>query len=221
MQRALVLPLLLAAAAVVRAGPPAVCWPVEIGDARSLPWGAEAFEKDKAYDARRVVEDTLGLLDAKMPVLVRMETVRRATIYLQESQTGRDALLRALASRVLDAEAAKKPSALAWFDAGYARGCFGQLRESGADGYAWVRHAVEVAGGSPEMEYACCLLSLMGARDAFQGHLEKAMAGTEKNPLLARNVESLKKLSAPVLRYFEDKEKGMGPGKGKGAEGKE
>lgn len=191
------------------AGPPAICWPVGIGDAKSLPWGKDAFAKDGAYDARRVVEDTLALLDGTTPVLVRMETLRRATIYLEDSQPGRDALLGALMARVLDAEAAGKPSALAWFDAGYAQGCFSQFRDRGRgpDGYAWVRRAAEIAGGNAEMEYASCLLSLMGHRDDFKGHLEKVQAGAMKNPLLAKNLENLKELYPPVLKYFEEKEK--------------
>lgn len=213
MRRAGWVVLVLCVVGTARAGPPAICWPVEIGDAKSLPWGKEAFERDKAYDARRVVEDTLALLDGTMPVLVRMETLRRATIYLEDSQPGRDALLRALTARVLDAEAARKPSALAWFDAGYAQGCFSQMRERGADGCAWVRRAAEIAGGSAEMEYASCLLSLMGRRQDFMGHFEKAHAGASTNPLLARNIDSLKERYPPVLKYLE--EKGMGPGKGK------
>jgi hypothetical protein len=216
MRRALWIALVLAIAGNVRAGTPAICWPLEIGDAKSLPWAkGDPFARDAKYDARRVVADTLALLDAEMPVLVRMETLRRATIYLEESQAHRDALLRALTTRVLDAEAQKKPSALAWFDAGYARGCFGQLCERGADGYPWVRRAIEIAGGSPGMEYACCLLSLMGQREQFKGHFERAQAGAAEDPLLARNLENLKKLYPPVLRYFEEKEKGMGSGKGK------
>lgn len=213
MRRAVGIALLLLAAGVVRAGPPAICWQIEIGDHKSLPWGGkDAFAKDKGYDVRRVVEDTLALLDGSMPVVVRMETLRRATVYLEESQPGRDALFRALMTRVLDAEAAGKPSALAWFDAGYAQGCVSQLRERGPDGYAWVRRAGALAP-SAEIEYASCLLSLMGRRDAFPGHLEKALEGAPGNALLARNLDTLKELYPPVLKYFEEKE--MGPGKGK------
>lgn len=214
MRGALRVVVVLAVIGTARAGPPAICWQIEIGDAKSLPWGGkDAFEKDWAYDARHVVEDTLALLDGTMPVLVRMETLRRATVYLEESQAGRDALLRALAARVLDAEAARKPSALAWFDAGYAQGCFSQLRERGPDGYVWVRRAAEIAGGSAEMEYASSILSLMNRREDFVGHFEKALAGAGANPLLASNLETLKERSAPLLKYYEEKEKGAGKGK--------
>jgi hypothetical protein len=217
MRRVLCIALLLASAGSVRAGPPAICWSVEIGDARSLPWGGkDAFARDERYDPRRAVEDTLALLDGDMRPLVRMETLRRATIYLEDTQAGRDALLRALATRVLDAEARKEPSALAWFDAGYALGCFSQSREQGASGYPWVRRAVEVAGASPEMEYGCAILSLMGSRGDFHGHLDRVQAAAGENPLLARNLETLKERYPPVLKYLEEKEKGMGAGKGKG-----
>ena len=206
--------LLLMAAGTVRAGPPTICWRIEIGDAKSLPWGGnDAFAKDESYDTKRVVEDTLALLDGTMTPLVRMETLRRATVYLEESQPGRDALLRALMARVLDAEALGKASALAWFDAGYAQGCFSQLREGGPSGYAWVRRASAISGGSVEIEYGCGILSIMGDRSRFKDHLAKVEEGAAKNALLAKNLENLKELYPPVLKYFEEKEKG--PGKGK------
>jgi hypothetical protein len=203
---------LLAIGVVARAGPPAICWKVDIGDAKSLPWATDdSFAKDEGYDGRRAVADTLALLDAKMPVIVRMETLRRATVYLDDLPASRDALLRALNARVLDAEAAGTPSALAWFDAGYAQGCASQMSERGADGCDWVRRATELAGGSPEMEYAWGLLSLMGRHEEFLGHYEKALAGAPKNPLLAKNLERLKDLYPPVLEYW--KRKGNGQGK--------
>jgi hypothetical protein len=213
MRRALLAFLLLSAGAL-RAGPPAICWRVEIGDAKSLPWGGnDSFAKAEGYDVRRVVEDTLALLDATMPPLVRMETLRRATVYLEDSQADQDALLRALMARVLDAEAAKKPSSLAWFDAGYASGCISQMRDMvKPSGYAWVRRATEI-GGNAEMEYGCCILSILEDFDAFEGHLAKVEEGAAKNALLATNLKELKEIYPPVRGYLE--EKGMGPGKGK------
>lgn len=210
MRRALWIAFLLAGAGSVRAGPPAICWPVEIGDAKCLPWGKEARQADGKYDTRRAVADTLALLDAQQPVLVRMETLRRATIYLAETQAGRDALLRALMTRVLDAEAARKPSALAWFDAGYALGCCSQIGEEGPDGYPWVRRALELAGKNPEMEYGCAILSIMGSPDTLQGHIERAQEGAARSPLLAKNLEALREIYPPAFER-----KGMGSGKGK------
>src|SRR5262245_50874940 len=65
------------------AGPPLICHPIETGDAKSLPWGSSADWRAAKpdYDLNRLVEDTLALLTPETPVLARMETLRRATIY--------------------------------------------------------------------------------------------------------------------------------------------
>src|SRR5512135_2883466 len=68
------------------AGPPLLCFPYQIGQARSLPWGGDAFEQAKQYDASRVVADTIELLKSERSVLVRMETLRRASIYIGHDQ---------------------------------------------------------------------------------------------------------------------------------------
>jgi hypothetical protein len=196
----LLLPLLAVASF---AGPPGICWDVDIGDAKSLPWGDTAFGAANGYDRARTVPDALALLDANAPVLVRMETIRRAVLYVGEDAARRSALQRALFERVLDAEAAGAPDALAWFDAGYAQGCFEQMfDDGGSKGYRWVRHARKLRGANAAMEYACAVLSLMPGhpeRAAFAGHLERARAGAKQDALLARNVERFEKLAKPVL----------------------
>src|SRR5882724_6347749 len=64
------------------AGPPLICHPFDIGSARSLPWTGPVWSRiDKNYNTDRLVEDTLGLLTPNTPVLVRLETLRRATVY--------------------------------------------------------------------------------------------------------------------------------------------
>ena len=63
------------------AGPPLICHPLNIGSAKSLPSGDGPFGTKKDYNRERLVEETLDLLTADMPVIVRMETLRRATIY--------------------------------------------------------------------------------------------------------------------------------------------
>ena len=85
--------------------------------------------------------------------------------------------MRALLERTrTDAGESRDP--LAWFDAGYlaesyrqaghlrewdmlsvaARVGWGIRREPGVDGYAFVRKAIALAGGSPEMEFAASLM---------------------------------------------------------------
>jgi hypothetical protein len=189
MNRAYLLLLLLSLPAA--GGPPCVCWRIDIGDAKSLPWGEGDRERDRGYDARRAVEDALGLLGADMPVLVRMETTRRAVIYVGRDGASRDALLSALQARVLDAEALERPSALAWFDAGYAVECFRQNGDAGnRDGYPWVKRALGLSKGDGGIEFACALMS-MGS-DAFQGHLDRAETAGARDPLLHRNVAALR-----------------------------
>ena len=182
--------LLVLLALPAMAGPPAVCWQVEIGKAKSLPWGGGEFEKkrEKDYDTRCVVEDALKLLAPEMPVLVRMETIRRAALYMERGAASRDALLKALMLRVLDAEALGKPSALAWFDAGYAMGLFRHFQQFGREGYPWVRKALKIRRTDAEMEYACAILTVTGKKETFLHHLGKAAEGAKQNPLLERNL---------------------------------
>ena len=59
------------------------------------------------------------MLGANTPVIVRMETLRRATIYGAKDQKIAYELLARLMARALNAESDGKTSAAAWFDAGY------------------------------------------------------------------------------------------------------
>ncbi len=103
------------------AGPPLICHPFDIGGAKSLPWGASSWsaakffdvESSKDYDLGRLVDDTLALLSHDTPVIVRMETIRRATIYAQKNQRVAAGLLSRLKTRALDAEAKGRPDTLA------------------------------------------------------------------------------------------------------------
>ncbi len=64
------------------AGPPLICHPIEIGNAKSLAWsGPNWRDVKKDYDLNNLVADTLALLQPETPVLERMETLRRATVY--------------------------------------------------------------------------------------------------------------------------------------------
>ena len=55
-----------------------------------------------------------------------------------------------------------------------------------ADGYGLVRKAIEVAGTSPEMEFAA---SLMKGGPIAAEHRRKAQSGAKAGSLLARNLE--------------------------------
>src|SRR6185436_10451411 len=90
----LVLSLLTVFSPAAHAGPPLLCHPFEIGKAASLPWTGPEWQGMKAtYDINRLVDDTTALLTPQTPVLVRMETLRRAAVYAvwkTESKGGGD-----------------------------------------------------------------------------------------------------------------------------------
>jgi hypothetical protein len=192
------------------AGPPLICHPFEIGSARSLPWRGEQWRDVAAdYDINRLVDDTTALLAPETPVLVRMETLRRATIYAVWSKADRkvgfsaagsnaaDELLARLVARAHEHNRDARIKALALFDAGYLVEAY---REAGfdltsrayareIDGYAWVTEAIRQIGGEPSMEYAAALIAWSQHRPEVRTHLERAAAGAPDGALLSRNLE--------------------------------
>ncbi len=201
------------------AGPPLICQTIEIGNAKSLPWGAasdwRAVKQD--YDLNRLVEETLALLTPETPPLVRMETLRRATIYAMWSKYDRevgykvtnektaDELLNRLMDRVRSNVRTNQSPSLSLFDAGYLTSCYQQAsRHSGKeagkkvegyamvkkalDGYSMVRKASGFGGGSAEMEFAAALISKDPPQPSYRDHLQKAIAGAKDGTLLAQNL---------------------------------
>jgi hypothetical protein len=130
------------------AGPVLICKMYEIGNTKSLPWGGAEWRSVKSdYDINRLVEDTLALLTPDMPVLARMETLRRATIYAVWARHDRevnytkrnDNAAQELFSRLMNnskrsafESASKKPDPLRMFDAGFFIESWKQAQ--GADG---------------------------------------------------------------------------------------
>jgi hypothetical protein len=174
----------------VLAGPPLICHRFEIGAAKSLPWAGTAWDLsgNENYDTRNLVRDTLAILDPKAPVLVRMETLRRATLYARNDPQAAKELLTRLHARTAD-----KPSdALAWFDVGYLAASYSQwLKQNpaaGVDAYPLVQKAISLRGNDPEMEFAAALITLRGPEKDHQEHAQKAIAGAKADPLLAQNL---------------------------------
>src|SRR5256885_15919529 len=83
------------------AGPPLICHRFDIGDARSLPWTSNTWnlQGNENYDIKNLVRDTLAILDSNAPVLVRMETLRRATLYARNDPQATKELLTKLHAR--------------------------------------------------------------------------------------------------------------------------
>src|ERR1700682_4611306 len=196
--------LLLAGTAL--AGPPLICHAIDIGTAQSLPWTSSGWNLSgqEKYDVSHLVPDTLALLQPNTPVQVRMETLRRATLYAQQ----RTAIAKELLLR-LEARTRENPKdALAAFDFGYLVECYKQaswlhqhtdwLKASGdapaaslamkIDGYEWVRKAIALRGTDPQMEFAAALMTTEGARQEHDRHVQNAMAGAKADALLARNL---------------------------------
>jgi len=179
------------------AGPPLICHPIEIGQAKSLPWIEFNHKGSTDYDLKNLSRDTLAILDSNTPVLVHMETLRRATIYARQDPKVAKELVTRLQARAANSDAAGRPDALAWFDVGYLAEAYKQWigkgepnPAAGFDGYSWVRKAISLRGSDPEMEFAAALITLQGSDSAHQDHTRKAMAGAKTGPLLARNLGS-------------------------------
>lgn len=205
---------LLVIAAPALAGPPLVCHAIDIGAAQSLPWTSSGWNLSgqETYNVDHLVQDTLSLLVPSAPVLVRMETLRRATLYAQQ----RTPIAKELLFR-LEARTSENPKdALAAFDFGYLVECYRQaswlhqhtdwLKASGdatsanltmkIDGYESVRKAIALRGTDPQMEFAAALMTTERTREEHDRHLQNAMAGAKADALLARNLASRFRKSA-------------------------
>lgn len=200
--------LLLLATAVI-AGPPLICHAFEIGDAKSLPWVSHNWNLSGSenYDLKGLVPDTLAILNSNAPVLVHMETLRRATLYArQDPQTARELLGRVIA-RSTQAENSGHPDALADFDAGYLIECYKQwigrnlphmtdnMRmdpnpAANLDGYALVKKAIDLRGEDSQMEFAAALITMEGPQRDHLQHVLKATAGASSDALLAENLKT-------------------------------
>ena len=180
-----------------QAGPPLICHPIEIGQAKSLPWIDWNQKGTGGYDLKNLTRDTLAILDSSAPVLLRMETLRRATIYARQDPQVAKELLTRLQARAANSTDSGLAEALAWFDVGYLIETYQQWigkaepnPAAGLDGYAWVKKAVRLRGQDPEMEFAAALITLTGPESDHREHARKAMAGASNDPLLAQNLAS-------------------------------
>lgn len=200
-------PLLLCALLAVlapraEAGPPAICWPIEIDGAESLPWGKapcweQPFDTARDYDvAARLVPDVLRLLASESPLPVRMETLRRATVYVYFNAHRRQdvalELLERLEARARALEAEGAPgTARAWFDVGYLSECYRQLGERDAqgreyDGYARMLYARRIGLWSPLTELALGIVAYgAGGRDPW-AHFAAAASGAKPGDVIER-----------------------------------
>ena len=191
--------LLLPSAAA--AGPPLICHPFDIGTARSLPIGPADggwSSIDPSYDRSRLVADTLALLTPATPTLVRMETLRRATVYVAGDAAAARALLQALRARTSKAPETRT-EAMALFDVGYLAETYRQFgthkralstAAGDLDGYTLLTAVLRVVNDDPALHFAAALMTTDGAHAAaHRGHVQQARVST-RDTLLAKNVRT-------------------------------
>jgi len=187
-------------------GPPNLCHPVDIAEARSLPFGDDAFEYGSLAVAD-VSRRTLETLDSSGDALVHMETVRRAWVYLARKGDNdldrMSGLLGKLRDRIVEVEvedASNERRALAWFDYGYAISVF---KEGGMQtSLSRTRYLCKGARLAPEnaaLRFGIAKGVFMKDRPAFYEHLLAAADNADMNQLVRANVRSVLQHLDPVL----------------------
>jgi len=181
------------------AGPPLVCHPFDIGNAKSLPWIGDGWNLtgSESYDNKNLAADTIAILDSDSTVLVHMETLRRATLYAGKDHLLAKQLLLKLIARANVTGTAGSAAALANFDAGYLAETYKQYQwitksesnpDTGFDGFALVKKAIQLRGSDPQMNFAAAIITLNGPAGEHQDYAAKAIAGSKSDSLLARNL---------------------------------
>lgn len=188
-----------------------LCRTFDIGDARSLPWGERWSSTQSDYDLGRLVTDTEALLAPPTPIIVRMETLRRAAIYAAHDRSVAERLFTRLMDRARALEQAGRPDALAFLDAAYLANTLYQIAEvdeapemqalavnvrgivRDVDAYALMRASLALRQDDPELHFAAALVaSLRPEHRAFCAtHARKARAGAGAagHGLLIRNLK--------------------------------
>ena len=200
--------LALSVAAPALAGPPLLCHPFDIGSAKSLPWDGQAgwFQGRADYPLQQLAADTEAILQAGTPVVVRMETLRRAAIYASQDPAIATALLDRLSAK---ARAAQAPDSLAALDSAYLIEALHQvsmLEQSsefrgrvagvkrvleGRDAAPFVAQAVAARPADPAVAFAAALITMGKDRQAYAAFVARARAGAAQDALLARNIGHL------------------------------
>ena len=191
------------------AGPPLLCHPFDTGGAASLPWGKGWNAPDRAYDTARLQANTLRLLDARAPVIARMETLRRAAIYASADGAHVRDLAMKLDTRIT-AAGTPQAKALALFDAGYFAETLQEIQRlqgydmpgigkvdiaalrsvlAKGDGSLHIAEALRLRTNDASMRFAAALVSAADERKAdYNAHARVARAGARGDRLLARNI---------------------------------
>jgi hypothetical protein len=198
-----------ALAAPALAGPPLLCHPFDIGAAQSLPWdGTRGWSHGRSdYAVANLVADTQRIVQPDTPVVVRMETVRRAAIYASQDPAVTTALLDALGS---PARAARDP--LAPLDVAYAIEALHQITMlgprsefagrvaginsvlAGRNTAPFIEAATKARPSDPAVSFAAAMILMGTDKDAYRVHAARARAGASQDALVSKNLDHLPSL---------------------------
>jgi hypothetical protein len=201
--------LALTVAAPALAGPPLLCHPFDIGTARSLPWdGTAGWSQGRGdYSIALLVGDTEAILQPGTPVIVRMETVRRAAIYASQDPAVASALIAKLSAKAGGSQSAA--DGLAALDAAYLIEALHQITMLGQSGEfrdriagvkralaeheasPFLAQAVAARPSDPAVAFAAALITIGTDRQASGAYATRARAGVSHDALLARNIGHL------------------------------
>jgi hypothetical protein len=127
-----------------------------------------------------------------------METLHRAALYTDRDPNLATRLMARLLGRTLDSEVAGQPEALTWFDAGYLAQCYHQLGlrlgldagvSEGVVGYAWVRRAVEIQPGDPELEFGAAMMTALADIPQHEVHVKRIRSLASADSLVVSNLD--------------------------------
>lgn len=200
--------LTLVTAMPAQAGPPLLCHPFNIDNAKSLPWsGTRGWMDGRAdYNIAKLAADVDALLTPATPVIVRMETMRRAAIYASRDPELAATMAASLLDRAAASARAKKADPLTMLDAAYfveALRQIGFVNRNGefadqspklkallasTDGYALVQKGLYLRPQDAAYEFAAALISSDKSRKAYEEHMKRARAGAATDRLLALNI---------------------------------
>jgi hypothetical protein len=184
--------------------------PFDIGKAQSLPWGTEWSRGRTDYVLSSLIPDTDALLTPSTPIIIRLETLRRAVIYASADRRIAERLLQTFTERARVAEQSERPDALAFLDAAFVTDALWQIGQHSnppftelsrqvlgvvpaPDGYALVQKGLALHPDDPEYEFGAALI--VGVRHLgeaeFIEHAGNAIAGAARDTLLLGNLDHI------------------------------
>jgi hypothetical protein len=179
--------------------------PFDIADAQSLPWEGGVCCGRPGYDIAHLLRDTEALLTPSTPIIVRLETLRRAVVYASSDRRLAVRLLTRFTERMRPEARGQTSAAVAALDAAFVVEAFRQIEEhpskpftrhsrqvrglvSGTDGYALLRASVPIQSNDPEFDFAAALIA--GARHVDEPAFAlrpPTSVGGDRDPLVVRN----------------------------------